>query len=131
MVSMLWRIFNEVFAAERVPRDWQQMLVTPIHRKWIKLEPGNYRAILLISIPGKVFCNIIMEKMKPKLKLFMSRSQFGFRLGKGMDAIFIQRQLMEKARKHGVPPHINFVVFKSAFDTMWREPLWKMLGRHK
>lgn len=129
MVNMLWRIFNKVWAAERVPRDWAKMLVTPIHKKGNKLEPSNYRAISLLSIPGKVFWEIMLQRMKPKLELFMSRSQFGFRPGKGtVDAIFILRQLMEKAKEHDVPLHINFVDFKSAFDTVWREALWKMLG---
>ena len=44
-----------------------------------------------------------------------------------MDAIFIVRQIMEKAREHNVPIHFNFIDFKAAFDTVWREALWRML----
>ena len=43
------------------------------------------------------------------------------------DAIFIVRQIQEKAKERGVNVHFNFVDFKSAFDTVWREALWKML----
>jgi len=34
---------------------------------------------------------------------------------------------MQKARERGVKLHFNFVDFKSAFDSIWREALWKML----
>ena len=42
--------------------------------------------------------------------------------------------MIEKAREHKVPLHFNFVDFKAAFDTVWRDALWKMLrtiGVHK
>ena len=36
---------------------------------------------------------------------------------------FIVRQILEKARKHNVAVHFNFVDFKAAFDTVWRKAL--------
>ena len=39
------------------------------------------------------------------------------------DAIFIIRQVIEKAQEHRVPLHFNFVDSKAAFDTIWRKPL--------
>ena len=55
-------------------------------------------------------------------------SQFGLNLGQGMIvAIFIVRQIIEKAKEHQVPLHFNFIDFKAAFDTIWRKALWKML----
>lgn len=58
----------------------------------------------------------------------MSESQFGFRAGRGTtDAIFVARQILEKAKEHNVPIHINFEDFKAAFDTVLREALWKFM----
>jgi len=34
---------------------------------------------------------------------------------------------MQKAREKKIDLHLNFVDFKSAFDTVWRKVLWKML----
>ena len=34
---------------------------------------------------------------------------------------------MEKARERNIDIHYNFIDFKAAFDTIWREALWKML----
>ena len=104
------------------------MLVTPINKKGDACSTENYRAIALLSIPGKVFNRIILDKIREKTEAFTSETQFGFRPKRGTtDAIFIARQILEKAKERGIDIHFNFVDFKSAFDTVWREALWKML----
>ena len=66
--------------------------------------------------------------MKLKTEEAMKNSQIGFRQGRGtVDAIFIVRQIIEKAREHQVPLRFNFIDFKSAFDTVWRKALWRMM----
>ena len=66
--------------------------------------------------------------MKRKTEEATGESQFGVRPGRGtVDAIFIVRQVIEKAQEHRVPLHFNFVDFKAAFDTVWRKALWKMM----
>ena len=66
--------------------------------------------------------------MKAKVEEVLGESQFGFREGRGtVDAIFVVRQIMEKAKEHQVDIHFHFIDFKAAFDTIWREALWKML----
>ena len=120
MVDMLENIFNLIWNVESTPKDWSRMVVTPIHKKGDKLNPENYRAISLLSIPGKVFCRILLDRMKAKTEEATSESQFGFRPYRGtVDAIFITRQILEKAKEHNVPLHFNFVEFKAAFDTVW------------
>ena len=54
MAEMLHKIFNAIWVQERTPKNWARMLITPIHKKGDKHNPGNYRAISLLSIPGKV-----------------------------------------------------------------------------
>ena len=79
------------------------MLVTPIHKKGDTSNPENYRAISLLSIPGKVFNRILLNKIREKTEAFSSNTQFGFRPNKGtVDAIFVVRQIMEKAKEKGV-----------------------------
>ena len=34
---------------------------------------------------------------------------------------------MQKAKEKGIKCHYHFVYFKSAFDTIWRKALWKMM----
>ena len=98
------------------------MLVTPIHKKGDKHKPENYRAIALLSIPGKVFNRIVLEKIREKTEVHTSESQFGFRPNRGtIDAVFIVRQLMEKSKEKGINLHFHFIDFKSGFDTVWRK----------
>ena len=70
------------------------MLVSPIYKKGDKLDPANYQAIALLSIPGKVFLRVLINQNRGKDEL-----QYGFRPGRGIvDAIFM-RQIIGKARK--------------------------------
>ena len=66
MEKMLIKIFNMVWDGENPPKEWSKMLVTLIHKKENKLEPGNYRAISLLSIPGKVFSKVLLNRIKTK-----------------------------------------------------------------
>jgi len=69
-----------------------------------------------------------MDRCSHIIEGSMSDSQFGFRPGRGtIDAIFTARQIIEKAKEHKVPLHFHFIDFKAAFDTIWREALWKMM----
>ena len=44
-----------------------------------------------------------------------------------IDAIFILRKLMQKPKERGINSHYHFADFKSTFDTIWRNVLWKMM----
>ena len=128
MVKMLEKISKKVWHEEKSPKDWSRMLVSPVHKKGDKLDPANYRAIALLSIPGKVFLRVLLNRMRKRIEEKTKESQYGFRPGRGtVDAIFIVRQIMEKAKERKIDLHFNFIDFKAAFDTVWRKALWKML----
>ena len=73
------------------------MLVTPIYKKGDKSLPENYRAITLLSIPGKVLNKILLNKIREKTGVFTSDRQYGFRPHRG--TIDAMRQLMQKSKK--------------------------------
>lgn len=130
MVNILHKIFNLALRSGKTPQDFSRMIVSPVYKKGDKLARENYRAISLLSIPGKIFLRIIMGKMELKIDERLKESQYGFRPGRGTtDAIFIARQIIEKANERKIPLHFHFIDFKSAFDTVWRKALWKMLKK--
>ena len=130
MIEMLHKIFNLIWTSEKTPADFSRMIVSPIHKKGDRLKRDNYRAISLLSIPGKVFLHILMNRMKDKVERKLKESQYGFRPGRGtVDAIFIIRQIIEKAREKKIPLNFHFIDFKAAFDTIWRKALWQMLNK--
>ena len=88
----------------------------------------SYRAISLLSIPDKVLNKILLNKIREKTEVYTSDRQLGFRPNRGIvDAIFIVRQLVQKAKERGIKCHYHFVDLKSAFDTTWRKALWKIM----
>ena len=128
MVEILYKIDGVVWKEEKTPKDFSKMIISPIHKKGDKLIRENYRAISLLSIPGKIFLRILLNRMRNRVDAVFKETQYGFRPGRGtVDAIFIVRQIIEKARERKIPLHFHFIDFKAAFDTIWRSALWKML----
>ena len=64
MTNMLHKIFNKILLEEETPIDWSKMIVTLIHKNGNKLNPANYQAISLKSIPGKVFNHVLLPRIK-------------------------------------------------------------------
>ena len=129
IIDILHKIFNSIWSQEKTPEDFSRMIVSPIHKKEDILQGENYRAISLLLISGKVFLQIILNKMKDKVDEKLSESQFGFWPGRGtVDIIFFTRQIIEKAREKNIPIHFHFIDFKAAFETIWRNALLKMLN---
>ena len=125
---MLHLIFLKTLNEENTPLHFSKMLVTPIFKKGDKSLPEDYRDISLLSIPGKVFNKILLNKIREKTEVYTSERQYGFRPNRGtVDAIFIVRQLMQKAKERRIKSHYHFVDFKSTFHTIWRKALWKMM----
>ena len=127
MTQLLLKIINLAWENGKIPEDWSKGLITPVFKKGDKLDPANYRAITLLSIPGKVFCRMVLTRIQSTIDKHLSEEQCGFRSARGTtDAVFVVRQIIEKATERRIPIHWNFVDFKAAFDTIWREALWKL-----
>jgi len=64
------------------------------------MECGNYRAISLLSVTGKVYTKILQKRLKRYVEEEMSEKQAGFKKGRGtMEQIFVIRQLSENISK--------------------------------
>ena len=56
-------IFEKSCLLVEFPRDWKKGNITPIFKKWKKEDPGNYRLVSLISIPGMIIEKLLLEEM--------------------------------------------------------------------
>jgi len=84
-------------------KDWSKVFVSPMLKKGDRLSPANYRAISLLSIPGKIFSQILLNRMKLQTEKRFRESQFGFKPGMGtVDAIFVTREILEKAKERNI-----------------------------
>jgi len=63
-----------------VSEDWRKANVTPVFKKGKKEDPGNYRPVRLISIPGKVMEQLILDFISKQAeeKKVIRNSQHGF-----------------------------------------------------
>ncbi|KFP26927.1 RNA-directed DNA polymerase from mobile element jockey, partial [Colius striatus] len=61
-------IFEQSWRTGEVPEDWRKTNVASVFKKGRKDDPGNYRPVSLISIPGKVMEQLILNVRTKHIK---------------------------------------------------------------
>ena len=79
-------------------------MIVPLYKGKGKMtECSNYRCITLLSVVGKIYAGILVERVCKVTEGLIEDKQGGFRTGKGcIDQIFTQKQIDEKAREKNV-----------------------------
>ena len=83
-------IHNSVEKA-RYPAQWQVSKVRAAPKERDKLERGNYRPISLLSIPSKIYDNLICEELDSHFKNsnIINHHQWGFTKGKSTELLML------------------------------------------
>ncbi|KAJ7405802.1 hypothetical protein BTVI_67648 [Pitangus sulphuratus] len=68
LTKPLSSIYEQSWLTGEVPNDGKLANVMPIHMKGQKEDPGNYRPVSLISVPGKVMEQIILGAVTQHLQ---------------------------------------------------------------
>ena len=92
---------------------------------WIRIKMhsrhdicDNFRGIAMLSVPGKILCRIIYNRLKVRAELMLRENQCGFREGRGcVDQYYTIRMLMEKARGFHCPLYLCFIDLKKTYDS--------------
>ena len=91
----------------------------------------NYRGISLLSIPSKIVCRVLIDRVKSGVDEMFRQEQTGFRSGRGTsEQIFGLRNILEQCQEWQAPVYINFVDFSKAFDCIIRERLWDIMRQY-
>ena len=91
-------LFNFIWTNEKIPIEWDDAIITILFKKGNRSQCGNNGGISLLSVVGKVFADVILQRLKLLAELIYPESQCGYRNGRGtIDGIFTLRQLMEKS----------------------------------
>ena len=126
--DILYPLFIEIWKNEKVPDDWNKGIIIKIPKKGNLQDCNNWRGITLLSVPSKILCKIIIQRINQAVDNQLRKEQAGFRKDKScIDHIFTLRNIIEQCTEWNRQLYINFVDFEKAFDSIHRESLWKIL----
>ena len=130
-MTWLTNIFNHVWLTEQIPEDWRKGIILPFWKgKGDALTCSNQRDITLLSIPGKTFARVVINRAIPAMHHHRRPHQAGFMPGRSTtDHISAIRLLAEKARgfRKDRALFIAFFDLKAAFYSVDRDCLWHIL----
>ncbi|KAI8503757.1 hypothetical protein Bbelb_187280 [Branchiostoma belcheri] len=128
--NILHSLFSRIWEEEQVPQDWREGTLIKLPKKGDIVNCNNYRGIMLLSVPGKVFNRILLERMREAVDAKLRDEQAGFRKNRSCaDQIATLRIIIEQSLEWNSPLYINFIDYEKAFDSIDRNTLWKIL-RH-
>lgn len=124
-VRRIAKLLNACWNGECVPSDWRKGVIVKLPKKGNLADCNNWRGITLLSVPGKVFCIIILKRLQRAVDQALREEQAGFRSGRSCsEQIFALRNILEQCAEFQKPLVVNFIDFKKAFDSVHRESLW-------
>lgn len=123
------RLMNVCMSSGRVPKDWKMGCIVPLYKgKGDALECKNNRGISLLSVPGKVYGRILIERVIESSESQIGEEQSGFRKGRSCaDQIYVLRQVCEKMREKKKSVYVAFMDLEKAYDRVDREAMWQVM----
>lgn len=89
IIDLLRKIFNKILSTEKSSDDFSKMIALPIYKKGNGLKRENYCVIELLSIYGKIFLRVLLDRIQSKVNGKLKERQFLFCAGRrAVDAIF-------------------------------------------
>ena len=112
------------------PRLWGESIIVPIFKGGCQDEASNYRGITLINIMGKIYSQILLNRLNKwaeKDEKILD-NQFGFQKGKStVDCILTFYSIIAKTLGSKEKLYCVFIDYEKAFDKVDRSFLWQKL----
>ena len=119
-------LFRKSMDDGRIPDEWRDAHVTPIHKKGSKADPGNYRGVSLTSVIGKLMERMVKEEIDKYVEgnELMSNTQHGFRRGRSPQTNLIEfMNGTTKWHDEGKCFDVIYLDFSKAFDVVCHKRL--------
>jgi len=122
------KLITSIWKKDKLPEEWKESTIIPIHKKGDKTDCNNYRGISLLPTTYKNLYNILLSRLIPNAKEIIGNHQCGFRRNRStLDQIFCIHQIQEKKWEYHEPVHQLFMYFRKSYDSVRREVLYKIL----
>jgi hypothetical protein len=90
LITCIWK-------KEKLPKEWKESIIVPIHKKRYKTDCNNYRGISLLPTTYIILSNILLSRLIPYAKEIIGDHHCGFRRNRStIDQIFYIHQIFEK-----------------------------------
>ena len=124
-------LFLQIWETERVLTEFKNGYLVKLPKKGDLGICKNWRGIMLLSVPSKVFCRIILERLKHDLDRKLRCEQAEFRKNKSCtDHIAVLRIIIEQSTEWQTPLYTNFIDFEKTFDSVDRNVIWQLTGHY-
>ena len=129
IIEWLTRVCMVCLVKGEVPLDWRRAIVVPFYKgKGDRKECKNYRGISLLSIPGKVYGRVLIDRVRYETENMVGEEQCGFRNGRGcIDQVYVLRQLAERFESKGKDMYVAYMDLEKAYDRIDRSAMWRVL----
>ena len=125
------KLFNKLLLSGKFPEEWSVGIIVVLFKGGDETDLNNYRGITLLSIFGKFFLGVLLERLNNIIAQFeiLEQNQIGFRKDyQTSDHIFTLRALTENYFNNNKGPlYVCFVDFKKAFDSVDHKLLLQQL----
>ena len=99
LISWL-RLYNCVWKTEKMQSDWRKGTIVNLPKKGDLSDCNNCRGITLLSVPGKIFCSILLNRIRSAVERVPREEQAGFRPGRScIDQIFALINILEQSNE--------------------------------
>ena len=92
-IDLLYQLISYCFSEGQIPSEWSTSIITPVPKpKMDPLNPLEYRPISLISIPCKIYADILNKRLTRWLEQndLLAEEQNGFRRNRScMDHLYV------------------------------------------
>jgi len=123
LVTLIWK-------KEKLPEEWKESIIVPIHKKGDKTGCNIYRGISLLPTTYKILSNILTSRLIPYAKEIIGDRYCGIRRNRStINHIFCIRQVLEKKWEYSEEVHQLVIDFKKAYDSVRRKVLYKILPK--
>ena len=130
IIPLLVALFDKILTHEVSPEDWSLGIITPLFKSGEVSDANCYRGITINSCLSKLFMLLMNNRLQEFCddRGIINFNQIGFTKGyRPADHVFTMKTVIDKSIHNKKPLHVCFVDFRKAYDSVWRDGLYKKL----